>query len=113
MMEDKVKTLQKEFLNVFEKLEVVLGWEPGYDSLHATPSFIREAEDLNKLVWNPLCSQNLCTYLVKTLNVRVRENDKKIGICVKGCDSRSLVALIQEKFVRQLSLLATGKIFID
>ncbi len=108
MMEDKVKTLQKEFLNVFEKLEVVLGWEPGYDSLHATPSFIREAEDLNKLVWNPLCSQNLCTYLVKTLNVRVRENDKKIGICVKGCDSRSLVALIQEKFVPREALYIVG-----
>jgi len=80
MMEDKTKTLQREFLKVFEKLEVVLGWEPGYDSLHASPSFIRQAEDLNKLVWNPLCSQNLCTYLVETLNASIREDDKKIGV---------------------------------
>jgi hypothetical protein len=41
-MEDKTRTIQNEFLKTFEKLEVVLGWEPGYDSLHATPSFVRQ-----------------------------------------------------------------------
>jgi formate dehydrogenase (coenzyme F420) beta subunit len=107
-MEDKIKTLQEEFSKVFEKLELVLGWEPGYDALHATPCFIRQAEDLKKLVWNPLCSQNLCTYLVKTLNAAPREDDKKIGICVKGCDSRSLVALIQEKFIVRERLYIVG-----
>ena len=107
-MEDKAKTLQEEFLKVFETLDVVLGWESGYDALHATPCFIRKAQDLNRMVWNPLCSQNLCTYLVKTLNASVRENDKKIGICVKGCDSRSLIALIQEKFVDREMVYIVG-----
>ena len=107
-MEDKAKTVQEEFLKVFETLDVVLGWESGYDALHATPCFIRKAQDLNRMVWNPLCSQNLCTYLVKTLNASVRENDKKIGICVKGCDSRSLIALIQEKFVDREMVYIVG-----
>jgi ferredoxin len=107
-MEDKAKAIQEEFLKVFKTLDVVFGWESGYDGLHATPCFIRQTQDLHRMVWNPLCSQNLCTYLVKTLNASARKNGQKIGICVKGCDSRSLIALIQEKFVARETLYIVG-----
>ena len=54
--------------------------------------------------WGPFCSQNLAGYLVKPpALLPAADGDKPIGICVKGCDSRSLVALIQEKFISRES----------
>lgn len=107
-MEGKTKELAERFEKVFDGLEVVLGWEMGYDSLYATPAFIRQAAALERLIWNPLCSQNLSGYLVNTLTADLPQDAKKIGICVKGCDSRSLTALIQEKFISRERLFIVG-----
>jgi formate dehydrogenase (coenzyme F420) beta subunit len=107
-MERKVRQLSERFEKVFDDLEVVLGWEMGYDCLHATPVFIRQASELGKLIWNPLCSHNLSGYLVNPLDAAPRQDGKKIGICVKGCDSRSVVALIQEKFISRERLYIVG-----
>lgn len=107
-MEGKTIVLSERFEMVFDDLEVVLGWEMGYDSLHATPVFIRQASELGRLIWNPLCSHNLSGYLVNTLDAAPRQGAKKIGICVKGCDSRSVAALIQEKFISRDRLYIVG-----
>lgn len=107
-MVDKTKALAERFVRVFDDLEVVLGWEMGYDALHATPAFIRQASELGRLIWTPLCSPNLSGYLVKPPNTGSLQDAKKIGICVKGCDSRSVVALIQEKFISRERLFIVG-----
>jgi formate dehydrogenase (coenzyme F420) beta subunit len=80
-------------------LDVVIGWGAAYDPLRTTPVFTRKAEEIARLVWSPFCTQNLAGYLVKEPAVKSSDPAKKIGILVKGCDSRSLVALIQEKFI--------------
>lgn len=90
------------------RLSTVLGWGAGYDPLHMTPLFVRSPEDIARLVWNPLCVQNLTGYLVKSPGVQPPEEGKKIGICVRGCDSRSLVALIQEKLISRENLYIIG-----
>lgn len=100
--------LAERFEKVVDDLEVVLGWEMGYDCMHATPVFIRQPSALGRLIWNPLCSHNLSVYLVKTLNADPRQDAKKIGICVKGCDSRSVVALIQENLISRDRLYIIG-----
>lgn len=107
-MDEKTKTLQEDFEKNFADLELVIGWETGFDRLHATPVFIRQPSELGKLVWNPLCSQNLSGYLAKNLDASIQEDGKKIGVCVKGCDSRSLVALIQENFIDRERLYIIG-----
>jgi formate dehydrogenase (coenzyme F420) beta subunit len=107
-MTDETAALVEAFGKVFDELEMVLGWQAGYDALHTTPAFIRQAPDLEKLVWNPLCASNLSGYLVKTKNAVAVQDGKKIGICVKGCDSRSVVALIQENFIARDSLYIVG-----
>jgi len=107
-MESKAKKLSERFEKVFDDLEVVLGWERGYDSLHATPAFIHQASALGRLIWNPLCIHNLSGYLVKILNAGSRQGDKKIGICVKGCDSRSVATLIQENLISRDHLYIVG-----
>lgn len=106
--EIKTKQLRELVEAAFPELDTVIGWEAGYDALHTTPVFIKDAKDIGKLVWNPLCVRNLSGYLVKTPPVQSADENKKIGIFVKGCDSRSIVALIQEKFITRDKLYIFG-----
>ncbi|MFP5213863.1 MAG: 4Fe-4S dicluster domain-containing protein [Acidobacteriota bacterium] len=82
------------------ELETVIGWGAGFDPLRATPVFVKTAEDVEKLMVNPFCVQNLSNFLVKAPATPPPEG-KKIGIFAKACDSKSLVALIQEKFIER------------
>ncbi|MDR3566649.1 MAG: 4Fe-4S dicluster domain-containing protein [Syntrophobacteraceae bacterium] len=92
--------LHKLVEEALPELEMMIGWAESSDPLQTTPIFIRDAKSISKLTCGPLCSQNLTGYLVKPPALdSVPKDAKPIGICVKGCDSRSLVALIQEKFL--------------
>lgn len=88
---DELKSAIKEKLS---ELDCVIGWEMGYDEAHATPFFIRKPEDVDKLIWGPFNTMNLAVYLPQF-------KGKKIGIVVKGCDSRSVVELLQEKLINR------------
>jgi ferredoxin len=100
--------LQKLVEAALPEMDTVIGWAKGYDPLHTTPAFIRDAASIAELTWGPFCVHNLTGYLVKPPVLQASEKGKKIGICVKGCDSRSLVALIQEKFITREKLFIFG-----
>ncbi len=87
-----LEDLKEQVRKALPELDVVIGWTGGYDPLHATPHFIRRDEDIDKLQVNALCVHNLATYLPSM-------RGKKVGIIVKGCDSRSVVELLQEKLI--------------
>ncbi|SMF00018.1 4Fe-4S dicluster domain-containing protein [Desulfovibrio gilichinskyi] len=87
-----LKDLKEQIRKALPELDVVIGWTGGYDPLHATPHFIRRDEDIDKLQVGALCVHNLATYLPGL-------RGKKVGIVVKGCDSRSVVELLQEKLI--------------
>jgi len=108
VIENETRQLRELVEAALPELEMVIGWGGGYDPIHTTPVFIRDCGDISKLVWSPFCAQNLSGYLVKTPALQPAEKAKKIGICVKGCDSRSLVALIQEKFISRDKLHIIG-----
>ncbi|MDR1776935.1 MAG: hydrogenase iron-sulfur subunit [Desulfovibrio sp.] len=74
------------------ELECVIGWQKGYDDIHTTPLFMKSAEEVDKLVWGPLNVVNTANYLSQF-------KGKKVGIVVKGCDSRSVVELLQENLI--------------
>ncbi len=76
------------------ELACVIGWKQGHDAAHATPHFMYNDEDVDKLQWGPFNVHNLATYLPSW-------KGKKIGIIVKGCDSRSVVELIQESLIER------------
>ncbi len=99
MFEAETKRLHELVKAVLPELDGIVGWEQGFDALHATPVFVNREEDVHRLMWSPLCVHNLSGYLVKTPPFLPRDEGRKVGICVKGCDSRSLVALEQEKFL--------------
>lgn len=82
-------------------LDLVIGWGPGFDALHVTPLFMRKPEDVDKFVFGPLCVNNLATYLTGL-------KGRKIGLVVKGCDSRSVVELLQEGLLKREDLTIFG-----
>ncbi|MEJ5347520.1 MAG: 4Fe-4S dicluster domain-containing protein [Desulfosoma sp.] len=101
---NSLRTLVESF---WDQTDLVLGWQKGYDPLHAVPAFLHTRNDLDSLIWNPLCAPNLSVYLAKSLKAP-SHGEKKIGILVKGCDSRSVTALIQEGFVDRNRLVIFG-----
>ena len=82
-------------------LEMVIGWKQGYDALHNTPLFMHSPQDVEKLVWGPLNTHNPATYLPAL-------RGKKVGVVVKGCDSRSVVELLQEKLIDRENIVVFG-----
>lgn len=95
---DKLKDgIQREL----EGLEFVIGWEQGYDSLHASPLFIRAPGDIDRLIWNPLCVHNLASYLPSL-------KGRRVGILLKGCDSRSVIQLLQEGLIKREEIVIFG-----
>ncbi len=100
--------LHKLVEKALPELDMMIGWTESWDPLRTTPVFISDAKSISRLVSGPFCAQNLTGYLVKPSALQPADKDKKIGICVKGCDSRSLVALIQEKFVDREKLHIFG-----
>ncbi|MFO7801540.1 MAG: 4Fe-4S dicluster domain-containing protein [Desulfovermiculus sp.] len=95
---EEVKAKIKEEL---PNLDCVIGWKQGFDPLHATPHFMRTEQDVDQLIFNPLCVQNPATYLPGM-------KDKKIGVLVKGCDNRSVVELLQENLIKRENLVIFG-----
>ncbi len=87
----KMRAMAKELL---EKGEVkwVLGWEKGTFPYQSPPVCITKSTDADRLVWDDYCLNNLAIYLLDD-----RYGEGKIALFVKGCDSRGVQRLIQDK----------------
>jgi formate dehydrogenase (coenzyme F420) beta subunit len=96
-----LEELKSKILSELPKLDLVLGWEQGHDALHATPLFISRPEDVDRLITGPLCVHNLSGHLPYM-------KDKKVGIIVKGCDSRAVIQLLQEKLIDRDNITVFG-----
>jgi formate dehydrogenase subunit beta len=80
-----------------------IGYEAGSDSLRVTPCFLKSGQETSRLVWNPLCANNLSKYLLDFKKV-----EGKVGIVVKGCDSRSVVELLKEHQIDRDKVFIVG-----
>ena len=101
-MGDVSKQIREAARKLLEEneVELVIGFEQGSLPLRATPCFIRRAQDVDRLVWNSFCENNLATYLPKKKG--------RIGIVAKGCDSRSIVGFLKEKQIERENLVIIG-----
>jgi len=84
------------------KVKYVIGYQNGTDQYKAMPAFLKDADEAEKLVWNPSCVHNLTKFLVDESRRKKGErepDERPVGIVVKGCDSRAINVLIQEKFI--------------
>jgi formate dehydrogenase subunit beta len=77
--------------------ELVIGYGKTYLGEGVRPLFSKTAADAERLVWNARCVHNLATYLSKEPASSIIAKGGRVGIVSKGCDARSIVALVQEK----------------
>ena len=87
---NKLDELKAAIKAKLPELDVVIGWQQGYDAARTVPLFMRTPEDVDKLVWGPFNVNNPAVYLPQY-------KGKKVGIVVKGCDAKSVVELLQGK----------------
>ncbi|MBI5237888.1 MAG: 4Fe-4S dicluster domain-containing protein [Deltaproteobacteria bacterium] len=90
------EALRKKAKDILEKgeVKVVIGYGWNRLKTHTTPVFITKTEDAERLVWNPLCVNNLSIYLTRKF-----KNIQGLGrpaIVAKGCDIKNIVVLITE-----------------
>lgn len=89
----------------------VLGYTQGY-GFKVSPFFARTTEDTERLIFSPLCANNLTTYLTsqeKPSLPKAAEPDKrKIALFVKGCDSRAVIQLITERGISRDEVVILG-----
>jgi formate dehydrogenase subunit beta len=97
--------IQTKIRQLFEddSISHFIGYEAGSDSLRVTPCFLKSGQETSRLVWNPLCANNLSKYLLDFKKV-----EGKVGIVVKGCDSRSVVELLKEHQIDRDKVFIVG-----
>jgi ferredoxin len=97
-----------------KRVDLFLGYEKASLPFRTTPLFLTSLEEANRLVWNPFCTANLGVYLPRLFAAptdRRKAAEVKlptVGIALKGCDTRSVVALIQEGQVPREKLVMVG-----
>jgi len=93
------------------KVKYFIAYQEGTDGYKPVPGFLKDADSVEKLVWNPGCVHNLTKFLVddKRRERKKKEPDTRpVGLVVKGCDSRAINVLIQEKFLRREDVFLVG-----
>lgn len=106
----RLELLKEKVREILPQVDYVIGYRQGFDSIHTTPFFVREESDIEKLVWNEFCIHNLTVYLPPQVrgNQGLFNPGEKIGIMVKGCDSRAIIELLQEEIIRRNDLIILG-----
>jgi formate dehydrogenase (coenzyme F420) beta subunit len=98
--------MREELLNIAAKLfdegrvDHFLAYKQGTVKFKTAPLIARRKEDLENIRLDDFCAPNLALYL--------KEIKGRIGILVKGCDSRSLISLLKEGQIRREDLYIVG-----
>ena len=96
------KELRQEACKLLEEgtVDYIIGFAPGSLKFTTTPLITEDIDEINNLVINPFINNNLAKYLL--------EISGRVGIIAKGCDSRSIVSLIQDKQIARQDVVILG-----
>ncbi|HEY3320935.1 MAG TPA: 4Fe-4S dicluster domain-containing protein [Planctomycetota bacterium] len=100
---DELRTLARELLSSGE-VKAVIGYGAGARPDRTTPVIITSPVDVDQLVWNKYCDNNLATYLTRSDVTR----GLKVAIVAKGCDVKSIVGLLQESQITREQIVVIG-----
>jgi len=98
-MEQKLRDEAKALLEQ-GKVDYIIGFAPGSLKFTTTPLITKDKGDIDHLVINP--------FIVNNLSVFLTEIKGRVGIVAKGCDSRSIVSLIQDNKVAREDVVILG-----
>ncbi len=95
----KIREIARRLLTE-QKVDGVVGFRKGTIPMINQPVVIRKPEDVDLLHWDSWCGVNLANYLPKVT--------EKLAVVAKGCDTRSIVVLMQENQVNRDQLYIIG-----
>ncbi|MBA7653818.1 hypothetical protein ES703_61679 [subsurface metagenome] len=98
-MEQKLRREARALLKE-GRVDIIIGFENGSLKFTTTPLITSDEADIDRLVINPFINNNLSVFLTETKG--------RVGIVVKGCDSRSLVSLLQDNKVTRDDVVILG-----
>ena len=99
--QDTIRQRARELLESGE-VATFIGWEAGRFPNQTTPLIITDPADADKLVWNEYCVNTLAKY------VRDVAHRGKVGLVVRGCDSRAIVRLIIDQVISRDAVYLIG-----
>ena len=101
-MSEREQKLRNEARALLEqgRVNFIIGYEAGSLKFTTTPLITSDPADVDRLVVSPFIHNNLSVFLT--------EIDGKVGIVARGCDSRSIVSLIQDKQVARENVFIIG-----
>ena len=98
-MEQKLRSEAKALLAP-GKVDCIVGFVPGSLKFTTTHLITSDQGDISRLVINPFIVNNLSVYLAEVKG--------RVGIVAKGCDSRSIVSLVQDNKVAREDIVILG-----
>jgi len=107
---EELKENAKELLKE-EKVKYIIGYKRSTNGLMPVPAFIKKPENVENLIWDPLCIYNLTRFLVDEKRKKTKQknpDERPVGLIVKGCDSRAINVLLQEKFINREDVYIIG-----
>ncbi len=101
-MKEMEQKLQNEAKALLEqgKVDYIIGFEPGSLKFTTTPLITRDKNDVDRLIIDSFIVNNLADFLT--------ELKGRVGIVAKGCDSCSIVSLIQDNKVARENVVILG-----
>jgi len=104
----EVDALRKVARELLESgaVKMVIGYGEGYTQGKVMPIFLTDPEEVNRLIFDKRCVNNLATYLKKP-EIRAMG---KVAIVVKGCDARAINVLLLENQARRENLVILGMV---
>ena len=92
--QDTIRSRARELLESGE-VATFIGWEAGRFENQTTPLVISDPADADKLVYNEYCVNTLAKYVADLVS------RGKVGLVVRGCESRAIVRLIEDAVIRR------------
>ncbi len=107
-----IRTIAKDLFEQ-KRIDSLVGFEKGSAGARCRPVVISGAAETDRLAWDSTCSNNLAVYLPFLFQRPTQRRGAetllpKVGFVVKGCDLRSVVALVKEKQAPRENLVLIG-----
>jgi len=99
--QETIRARAKELLESGE-VATFIGWEAGRFENQTTPFVITDAASADRLVYNEYCVNTLAKY------VRDVKSRGKVGLVVRGCDSRGIIRLVADKVISREDVYLIG-----
>ena len=100
-VQEVIRSRAKELLESGQ-VATFIGWEAGRFPNKTTPLVITDAADADKLIWNEYCVNTLGKYAGDVVS------RGKVGLVVRGCDSRGIVRLISDNVIKREDVYLIG-----